>query len=90
MVYVYADIVQSREMWEDYLLNINTSLATYSDCVINCHSLTMTSDLGVWTERDGIKWEEFEQAKDKMYGGVHYQIINHQLYRSKNCMFIKR
>ena len=32
----------------------------------------------------GINYEMFRKAKDK---GTHYQIINHRLYREKECMF---
>lgn len=44
----------------------------------------MDDDLAVWKKRGGITWAEFVAAKPL---GVHYQIINHTLYREKNCMF---
>lgn len=52
-----------------------------------CHSGAINSDLGVWVGRGGIRRVEFDTAKEKMYGGVHYQIIGHKLYRSTNCLF---
>ena len=42
------------------------------------------NDLSVWKANGGISHEAFEEAKSL---GVHYQIIDHKLYREKDCMF---
>lgn len=42
----------------------------------------MDRDLEVW--EGGITKDVFDKAKNK---GTHYQIINHKLYREKDCMF---
>ena len=47
----------------------------------------MDSDLQVWMDRGGITAKQFEDAKEL---GSHYQIINHKLYREKDCMFPAR
>ena len=54
----------------------------------SCHTpfdSVILNDLSVW--RGGISREEFEQAKPL---GVHYQIIDHKLYREPDCMFNSR
>ena len=49
------------------------------------------SDLRVWRERGGVEWEEFEAVKTSpTVRGVHYQIIDHVLYRDEECMFSAR
>ena len=45
----------------------------------------MDADFDVW--KDGIPREDFHRAREL---GVHYQIINHQLFREKPCMFPAR
>lgn len=42
------------------------------------------SDLAVWEKKGSIPEEEFKAVKKR---GVHYQIINHKLYREEACMF---
>lgn len=49
------------------------------------------SDLAVWRERGGIQRAEFEAAKTSATSrGVHYQVIDHVLYRQRDCMFSSR
>ena len=49
------------------------------------------SDLRVWRERGGVEREEFEAVKmSSTMRGVHYQIIDHTLYRQEDCMFSAR
>ena len=45
----------------------------------------MENDLSVW--EDGVTYDDFKKAKDR---GVHYQIVNHKLYRENDCMFMFR
>ena len=44
----------------------------------------MDEDLVIW--KDGIPKEKFDDALRRNLG-VHYQIINHKLYRDSECMF---
>ena len=32
-------------------------------------------------------WEEFQAVKESQHKVVHYQVINHELYRQEECMF---
>ena len=80
--------------WQHYLELINSSLAGLTDCwsetkeeECGCYGSVIESDLQVWRERGGIKWEEFEAAKQPSYRAVHYQVIDHELYRQEECMF---
>ena len=80
--------------WQQYLELINSSLAGYTDCwseareeECGCYGSVIEGDLEVWRERGGIEWEEFEAAKQPSYRAVHYQIIDHKLYRQAECMF---
>ena len=79
-------------VWKQYLDQINSSVAEYSGCSgkrCDCHGDVINDDLRVWRERGGVKWAEFEQVK-AVGAGVHYQIINHELYREEKCMFSSR
>ena len=54
------------------------------DLLALCNS-GITRDLEVF--KKGITKQMFDKAKDL---GSHYQIINHRLYREKDCMFPAR
>ena len=96
---VYKDaacsLAAADSRWQGYLHHISSSLANYQGCGgsrCGCHGDVIDSDLAVWRERGGIQWAEFEAAL-KMSAtsrGVHYQIIDHALYRQKECMFSTR
>ena len=84
-------ITAGSTRWQGYLNSIATSLQAYEGCWgsrCDCHGEVINSDLRVWRERGGIEWAEFETAKK--VGGVHYQIIDHKLYREEKCMFNAR
>ena len=71
---------------------INTSLSSYSDCEgedgSGCHTPTLRGDLETWVQRGGIQREDFDAAKSIGHSGlVHYQVINHTLFRQQDCMF---
>ena len=51
------------------------------------HMATITADLAVWRERGGITHQDFLSAREERFRGVHYQIIDHVLYREPDCMF---
>ena len=88
-------IPETLTLWANYLDLINSSLEHYTECPdrdtdCTCHAQGIQSDLDVWTKRGGITKEEFNAARDKKYGGVFYQILDHKLYRQKDCMFGSR
>jgi len=44
----------------------------------------MDEDLKPFEKLGGITKDEFDRSRSH---GVHYQIINHRLYRERDCMF---
>lgn len=44
----------------------------------------LDEDLKVWEARGGITKEDFSKGRHR---GTHYQILDHRLYREKECMF---
>ena len=82
--YIHSDISDSHRQWGEYLNAINASLENYSSCPdddsnCTCYSEVIDSDLEVWTKQGGITRADFLTAKEKIYQGVHYQIIDHKL-----------
>ena len=89
------------QRWSKYLQLINTSLSggdgrgseslcsgAGDDPACDCpHTDTITADLAVWRERGGITRQDFLSAREERLRGVHYQIIDHVLYREPDCMF---
>lgn len=82
----YYEAANSR--WLPYLQAINDSLEVYVPCEehesddCSCHASVIDSDLEPWSS--GITAELVERSKPR---GVLYQIVNHKLYRTKECMF---
>ncbi|XP_020606070.1 protein O-glucosyltransferase 1-like [Orbicella faveolata] len=77
----------AKESWKKYLHKIDKATANYQDCSNKkcaCYSDVIDDDLRIWKERGGIKKSDFDNTDGR---GVHYQIINHKLYRENNCMF---
>ena len=75
------------ESWKTYLDKIKKATANYEDCSNKkcaCYSDVIGDDLRVWKDRGGITKNEFDDTARR---GVHYQIINHKLYREEDCMF---
>ena len=73
---------------------INASLNSYSECEeddgggCGCHAPTLREDLEPWVQRGAIQWEEFAAAQQNRRSGlVHYQVVNHTLFRQQECMF---
>ena len=86
--------LHTASRWQRYLDLINSSLADYlhsSECKgekgRGCYASVLESDLGVWRERGGVNWEDFQAVKHQGQRAVHYQIIDHKLYRQEDCMF---
>lgn len=83
----YYEAANSR--WLPYLKAINDSLETYVPCEeddsdnCSCHASVIDSDLEPWSSV-GITAELVERSKPR---GVLYQVVNHRLYRTKECMF---
>jgi hypothetical protein len=91
------------QRWSKYLHLITTSLSVDDgrgrgppcsgggdDSAAGCgcpHTATITADLAVWRERGGITRQDFLSAREERFRGVHYQIIDHVLYREPDCMF---
>nr|XP_002126603.1 protein O-glucosyltransferase 1 [Ciona intestinalis] len=75
--------------WQVYLDAISEAAANYTSCGGNCtcHSDVITSDLKLWRERGGITNEDMKRGLER---SVHYQIIDHKLYRQDKCMFPSR
>ena len=74
---------------------INDSLASYTPCKApekgTCACLTpgVEEDLKPWAERGGVMSDDFTAAKEMGYA-VHYQIVNHTLFRQHKCNFPSR
>ena len=93
MCLTFTTLVSIESHWKHYLSQIATSVASYQGCQgerCGCHGAVIDADLAVWKERGGIRWEEFLEAKKAQIRGVHYQIINHTLFREEQCLFSAR
>ena len=84
----------NESKWEKYVNEIRhrwqeeeEKEECWSDGVCGCYDKVMQNDLKVWRDRGGVRWEEFEAAKQH---GVHYQIVNHTLRRQQDCLFSAR
>lgn len=82
----YSEAANSR--WPAYLRNMNESLRSYVPCQdddrsCSCHSPVIDDDLRMWSE-SGITQELFLRSKSR---GIHYQVIDHKLYRGEECLF---
>ncbi|KAL8586490.1 Protein O-glucosyltransferase 1 [Nucella lapillus] len=78
----------SDKRWAHYMKKIQAAVEAYSDCTqdgCSCHKSVMDEDLAVWEEKGSISPDYFTREVGR--GTVHYQIINHKLYRGDNCMF---
>lgn len=78
-----------QNKWKKYFDKIEDARKNHTPCQGNCtcHVGVIDSDLEYWRNRGGITKEDFNHARLK---GVHYQIINHKLYRQSECMFPAR
>ena len=90
----FVPLIDEDSRWKHYLELINTSLRSHTPCAevkdgCNCFMPTLMGDLEMWSRRGGIKREEFALARHKGQA-VHYQVINHTLYRQEKCMFPSR
>ncbi|XP_067684797.1 protein O-glucosyltransferase 1-like [Haliotis asinina] len=75
----------ANSKWKKYLDKIDEAVRNYEECQqddCSCHSSVIEEDLLPW--KDGITRQQFEESMER---GVHYQIVNHKLYREDACMF---
>lgn len=76
--------------WSHYLEMIDHAVSAYKDLddcsgePCSCYNRVLEKDLSVWREEKGISEERLKSA---IPFGVHYQIIDHKLYRQDDCMF---
>ncbi|GAB6022285.1 hypothetical protein CHUAL_006411 [Chamberlinius hualienensis] len=72
--------------WGEYLRLIEEARSNYIACnstSCSCYQSVLKSDLSPWSV-GGITKQMIDSARDK---GTLYQIIDHKLYRDKECMF---
>ena len=86
-VLLYIHTYTGVEKWRRVFAHINSSLSTYEECSKDCFESVIKEDLFLWKKKGGVSKEEFDKAKKF---GVHYQIIDHRLYRQPACMFSAR
>lgn len=82
-------VFASGRSWDRYLHLINSSLATYQECEADgcgCYDGVLDNDLGPWRD-GGITWNDFKAAREYAPRAVLYQVIDHKLYRQKDCIF---
>ena len=80
--------------YSDYLNTIQYQWELYpseeergsGDCAAHYDGV-IENDLKVWKESNGISHAEFDESKIL---GLHYKIINHTLYRQRQCVFDQR
>ncbi|XP_076812633.1 protein O-glucosyltransferase 1-like isoform X2 [Clavelina lepadiformis] len=80
---------RDNNKWKSYLERIERAKKDYKPCKGNCtcHSDVITADLKIWKERGGITEADMKKGLEK---AVHYQIIDHKLYRAEKCLFPSR
>ncbi|KAK3734105.1 hypothetical protein RRG08_000020 [Elysia crispata] len=66
---------------------VDNTVSAYRDCDTkdcSCYERVLERDLRIWEEKRGITEEHLKAA---IPYGVHYQILDHKLYRQDDCMF---
>jgi len=82
-----------NNQWSHYLDQVETATKQYVPCVpkdsseqcSECHNTVISRDLSPW-ETEGISQSLVTQAGD-LGRATKYQVIQHRLYRSTDCMF---
>ncbi|KAK8407731.1 hypothetical protein O3P69_002347 [Scylla paramamosain] len=78
----------ANEKWVHYIAKIDEAVSAYKPCApekCSCHYHLIKKDLSVFN--DGITKETLQSARER---GTFYQIIDHKLYRQRDCMFPSR
>jgi len=75
-------------MGSDVRQRIDEAVREYVECnnSCDCFSPLINDDLRPWSE-EGISHDLFDMATGR---GVHYQIVDHKLYRQQKCLFPAR
>nr|CAB3264996.1 protein O-glucosyltransferase 1 [Phallusia mammillata] len=78
-----------KDRWTKYIKKIEAAKKSYVPCKGNCtcHADVIDYDLKIWREKGKITKDDVDSALEK---SVHYQIIDHKLYREEKCMFPSR
>lgn len=79
---------EANEKWVSYITNIDEAVSRYKPCSTkkcSCHYHLIKRDLSAF--EDGIQKEAVQSARER---GTFYQIIDHELYRERDCMFPSR
>ena len=77
------------DKWKHILSKIKTATKKYEPCKGNCscHAEVIKNDLQLWKDRGGITKKDVESGLKQ---SVHYQIMDHKLYREDSCLFPTR
>nr|CAG4647963.1 EOG090X07KN [Moina brachiata] len=76
------------ESWSDIEEKMAAGIAGYMPCKFtNCSCFTDLVDQDLTVFANGISEADLQQASTR---GTKYQIMNHKLYRDKDCMFPSR
>ena len=73
----------SPSLWLNKIIN----LQNYTDCGENCFESQLNGDLSFWLQQGNIDYESFQLA---LTHGIHYQIIQGNVYRQEKCSFPSR
>ncbi|XP_047136973.1 protein O-glucosyltransferase 1 isoform X1 [Hydra vulgaris] len=74
--------------WSKYIRLIKDSVSMYKPCKTeDCFLLQRRADFRLWIDRGGIHESDFQNG---IKLGEHYKIINHTLFRKKECIFPSR
>ncbi|KAK4301723.1 hypothetical protein Pmani_026154 [Petrolisthes manimaculis] len=79
---------EASNKWGPYINKIEEAVSSYKSCEpekCNCHYPLIKKDLAVFQE--GISKQSIQAAQER---GTLYQIIDHKLYREKECAFPSR
>ena len=82
----YTKEANTNSKWHKELNLVKKSLANYVECKrenCGCHSDVIKSDLSIFAESKISK----PMIEEAMGHGIIYQIIDHKLYRQRECMF---
>ena len=79
----------NAELWFKYLQSINEAQRTPPAQKSKCsgHAQVIYDDLKIWKEKGGIDKKNMDDA---LQYSIHYQILDHKLYRQEKCLFPSR
>ena len=84
--YLLTNSINSAEYLHPWLNNI-ISVQNHTDCEQNCFQTQLNTDLSYWLQRGTVDFESFQLA---LQLGVHYKIIEGNIYRQGICPFPSR